>query len=354
MPSTLQYIILSWRYSHVISWCNQESFDWYHSQIGRLEDVQTMEVSLAEIEYDDFANRAYSNLYLKGDILHLTCKDGSDIRAIVNHVIQPFTYSSVMTVTLEGRSEIRAILKLFDRRSMAPMRKEFGYPEWNLSSEAKYWEFVQSGGASKFTSWLYDGNSEEYDSDKWDTAQRETYLNDECYELFKNEVTAYDAMKDIQGRYIPQLLAEVTINSHPVSVSDSQYFFEVPGVLLKYIDGFPLSSIEENVSRVSWQQICEKAVQVVNIVCDHNILNKDVRPDNMIVRADEGSNHDYEVFMIDFAFSRLRESNESDDEWRKAKWSQDEEGTIGYVMQNRLKRGFEYKPSYRYIVHENP
>ena len=321
-----------------------------NSQISRL-DVQTMEVGLLKSEYDDFTNRVHSNLYFKGDILHLTCKDGSDIRAIVDHVIQPFTYSSVMTVTLEGGSETRAILKLFDRRSVIPMRKEFGYPEWDLSCEEKYWEYVQSGGASEFTSWLYDGDNEEYDSDKWNTAQRETYLNDECHELFENEVAAYDAMKNIQGRYIPQLLAKATMNSHSVSASDSQYFFEVPGILLEYIDGFTLSDIEENVSRELWQQICDEAVQVVNIVCDHNVLNKDVRPDNMIVRADEGSNHDYEVFMIDFAFSRLRQSDETDDEWREAKRSQDEEGAIGYVMQHRLKGGFKYKPTYRYIVH---
>lgn len=314
---------------------------------------KTSRYVFAETKYDDFANRAYSNLYLKGDILHLTCKDGSDIRAIVDHVIQPFTYSAVMTVTLEGRSETRAILKLFDRRSMAPMCKEFGYPEWDLSSEERYLEFVESGGASKFTSWLGDGNSEEHDSDEWDTAQRETYLNYECYELYGNEVAAYDAMKDIQGRCIPQLLAEVTINSHPASTSDGQYFFDVPDILLEYVDGFILSNIEENVSSTSWQQICVEALQVINVVCDHNILNKDVRPDNMIVRAIKGSDHDYEVFMIDFAFSRLRESNETDDEWRQAKWSQDEEGAIGYVMQGRLKGGFEYKPSYRYVIREN-
>ena len=39
----------------------------------------------------DFTNRAYSKLYYDGDILHVTCEDGSDIRATVNHVIKPFT-----------------------------------------------------------------------------------------------------------------------------------------------------------------------------------------------------------------------------------------------------------------------
>ena len=73
----------------------------------------------------------------------------------------------------------------------------------------------------------------------------------------------------------------------------------------------------------------------------------------MMVQAKKGSKNDYEVFMIDFALSRLRESGETDYEWRRAKWSQDEEGAIGYVMKNRLKGGIKYKPSHRYIVYEN-
>jgi serine/threonine protein kinase len=133
----------------------------------------------------------------------------------------------------------------------------------------------------------------------------------------------------------------------------AQCFFEIPGILLEYIDGFTLSKIEQKVPRVFWQQICDMAIQVVNIVCDHNILNEDVRPDNMIVRANKGSSNGYEVLMIDFALSRLRRSDETDDEWRRAKWSQDEEGAIGYVMQHRLKGEIKYQPSGRYVVYEN-
>jgi hypothetical protein len=52
--------------------------------------------------------------------------------------------------------------------------------------------------------------------------------------------------------------------------------------------------------------ICDEAIRVVNIVNDHNILNEDVR-------SKEGSKNGYKVFMIDFALSRLRESDEADD-----------------------------------------
>src|SRR5436305_1595544 len=113
-----------------------------------------------------------------------------------------------MVVAIKGNSRTKAILKLFDRRFVPKLRKEFGYPEWDLLREEKYREFVHNGGAAEFTSWLSNGDDEEYDSDEWNTAQCETYLNDQCHELFEDETTAYEVMKDIQGKYVPRLLAK--------------------------------------------------------------------------------------------------------------------------------------------------
>ena len=39
---------------------------------------------------------------------------------------------------------------------------------------------------------------------------------------------------------------------------------------------------------------------------------------------------------------------QTDEEWRKEKWAQDEEGAVGCVMQDKLKDGFVYKRSLRY------
>jgi hypothetical protein len=131
----------------------------------------------------------------------------------------------------------------------------------------------------------------------------------------KKLISMRNAMRDIQGSFISQLLAKVKINSSDQdSAPEYRYFLEVPGVLLGFIDGFTLSNIEENVPRVLWRRVCDAAIQVVNIVCDHNILNKDARPDNVTVRAFKGSSHDYKVYMIDFVLSRLRGSDETDSE----------------------------------------
>lgn len=43
------------------------------------------------------------------------------------------------------------------------------------------------------------------------------------------------------------------------------------------------------------------------------------------------------VFAIDFALSRLRHHDETDEEWRRAKENEDEEGAIGQVLHHSLR-----------------
>lgn len=60
----------------------------------------------------------------------------------------------------------------------------------------------------------------------------------------------------------------------------------------------------------------------------------------------------YRVFMIDLAQCTLRREDESDMDWGRAKWTQDEEGAVGFVMKRRLgKLGFElvFNHSQRYL-----
>ena len=54
--------------------------------------------------------------------------------------------------------------------------------------------------------------------------------------------------------------------------------------------------------------------------------------------------------MIDFAFSQVRQLDESNTDWRERKRSQDEEGAVGFVMQHKLQEWghYTYKASYRY------
>ncbi|TGO45749.1 hypothetical protein BCON_0368g00010 [Botryotinia convoluta] len=46
----------------------------------------------------------------------------------------------------------------------------------------------------------------------------------------------------------------------------------------------------------------------------------------------------YRVIMLDFAQCTFREPEETDKQWGRKKWNQDEEGAIGLVMRHRLKK----------------
>ena len=95
-----------------------------------------------------------------------------------------------------------------------------------------------------------------------------------------------------------------------------------------------------------WQSIGEEAIWIVNVIGDRGILNEDVKRPNFIVQRQEANV--CKVFMIDLALCLFRSESEDDAEWDQWKAMQDEEGTVVYVMQRKLKGGFTYHRSARY------
>jgi len=254
-----------------------------------------------------------------------------------------------MRVQLDGERE-PAVLKLYDRRFGPLMRKNSKMPPWNLEREQLYRQFVESGGADRFILYLNDDNGE--DDDDWTDAQEETFLYDKCCDLYDAETMVYNTLWSLQGTSIPELLGTVSLQTYNTDNPEAQKYFETRGVLLEDCDGFSLDKLADNAPTGCWQSICDDAVSIVNSISDYNILNKDVKPENFMVRkiSFNGSTK-YKLVMIDFALCRARMLDESDASWRQEKRSQDEEGAVGFVMQQKLrKRGgyYKYKPSYRY------
>jgi len=67
------------------------------------------------------------------------------------------------------------------------------------------------------------------------------------------------------------------------------------------------------------------------------------------MRFSTGTRHGRCV-LIDFGACRLRHPDETDEEWRRAKQDQDEEGAIGHVVQKLINSRsdcikWEYRPS---------
>jgi len=259
---------------------------------------------------------------------------------------QPFTLSCVMDVDFihNERDETPAVLKLYDRRFASQLRSDYSIDPWALEHENAFTEFVRSGGAEQFLKSLRDDDDFCEPEDGWDIAENEAFLHWLCLKMYKTENSVYTRLRKYQGTRIPRLLAQVSLKLECPNAEPKFAAFGIKGILLELIPGFTLAQMELNVPRRSWQIVVDKAIEVVHILSDHDILNQDVRPSNILVSMDKTSDHGYRVVMIDFAQCRFRTNDESDLEWGRVKWSQDEEGAIGMVMQSRLKKlGFDLK-----------
>lgn len=67
---------------------------------------------------------------------------------------------------------------------------------------------------------------------------------------YESEVEAYETMKDLQGIQVPRMFAHTKILG-PTYTQDQPIsrYFEHPGILIEYIEGFPRPYIAENVPR---------------------------------------------------------------------------------------------------------
>jgi hypothetical protein len=219
--------------------------------------------------------------------------------------------------------------------------------------EMAYTDFVSSGGAAEFCDKLRNDDDFEEPEEGWSIAQNEVYLHDWCSDLYETETMAYEKLRDLQGTQIPRLFAQVRLSIKPTDIEEyvGADFFEVKGILLELIPGSALEQLADAIPQESWQPVVDEAIEIVHELSNHDVLNKDVRASNIVASPIGDKEHRYRVVMLDFAQCRFRGNDESDLDWGRAKWSQDEEGAIGLVMQSRLKkRGYDlnYIPSRRF------
>ncbi len=288
---------------------------------------------------------------------HGELRSASTFRARIRQLQNPRTLSCCMIVDLldEGCPDNPVFLKLYDRRFSEQLRRDHGIDSWTTDAEKEYLNAVRTGAARQF---LHDlqtiPNFEEDTEETWDDGQIETFLADQVSKLFDAETLVYDTLRDIQGKLVPRLVAPVhlalSLPNAGIGRTDAAELLHIKGILLQYIDSFSLSKVQDHAPKSEWQGIVDQAVAIVQVIGDHGILNRDVRPDNFIVQRDKSDC--YWVFMIDCGLARLRCWNEPDRNWAKAKLNKDEEGAVGLVMKKRLAReGFElrFENSDRYM-----
>ena len=184
-------------------------------------------------------------------------------------------------------------------------------------------------------------------------AERE--LQADCLRLFNAEASVYKRLQKprLCGK-IPDYVGhiELVLGSDPQGLLTQASFGEkerelivdylsVPGMLLSYVDGRPLREIGDFVPRDKWKGVIVEACEIINEIGDQDVLNDDVRLDNILVRTISSRSIPtmikYRPVVLDFANARLRRKDEDKDAWREAKYWADEEGSIGFNMFSLLK-----------------
>ncbi|KAJ5091352.1 hypothetical protein NUU61_006222 [Penicillium alfredii] len=285
--------------------------------------------------YIDSAMRtdAYRCPYTVGAILPLFLF-GQPAKATVTGIFEPFTLSCAMLVSVESQSaELNGdkTLKLFDRRFAAECREHEKVEVWVPECENQYHQFDTNDN----------GDSDGHDLTP---AECEAYLHHRMQQLYKIEVEAYHAPEDIQGKYVPQFFASVTL---PVPASSNEIPFrewvDIPGILIEYIEGFSLIDLGTCAPPEVWQRVGDEAIRIVHAISDRGILNEDVQWGSFIVNP----NKNYEVRMTDFANCKFRREFGDDEGWRKWQAYRDED-TMERKLQQVSPGSFTYRRSERY------
>jgi hypothetical protein len=148
------------------------------------------------------------------------------------------------------------VLKLYDRRFAKQLREGHYASPWNQELASEYQKFVIDGRASESLKNCRErsreDNSWEYDLEKPDDSsitrtERETYLQSECFRIQNAELTAHGELREMQGKDIPRMLHRISLRTQPGPDLKDEEYFDVHGILLEYISGFPLHDLAEYV-----------------------------------------------------------------------------------------------------------
>jgi hypothetical protein len=178
-------------------------------------------------------------------------------------------------------------LKLYDRRFATQLRDDWGVEDWTEECEREFIEFAQSGGADRFLQKLQKDPDLPDNCQDWDGVEDETFLAYECTNIYTAETLAYGALRKLQGKLFPHFFAavsgETNMPTTNLGTREIEPHKQIQGILIEYIPGFSLKHLHHHSPQSTWQGIIDKAIQVVHLLGEKNVLNRDVLPDNFFV-----------------------------------------------------------------------
>ncbi|KAG8763888.1 hypothetical protein FRC12_008367 [Ceratobasidium sp. 428] len=273
--------------------------------------------------------------------------DPFEANVTVVSVYTPFTISPVMKVSVDSTTCAQGsafklppelVLKVYDRRFALSLRKRYYLQPPTYESEERYREYVNSGRAPEGAEAI----SDEIDTvctggiETCPPALLEHLIATRIGPYSGSECAVYERLEGLQGRDVPIFYGSTRFLDGSSAPGLS---LSIPGVLLEVIPGSSLEDID--VSAIDLNAVINNALRIVDICGDLDVLNKDVRLGNFIVKPDDS------VVMIDFAQTRFRRADEDDLAWKRAKWSEDEEGCIGTAAMRKF--GWDYARSFKYL-----
>ncbi|KAK4201760.1 Serine/threonine-protein kinase [Triangularia verruculosa] len=312
-------------------------------------------------------------LYAEGSQLSLAVSESGRDWAVPEQqltvmILEPAsapTMSVVMKVSFEdARSGCTrlAILKMFDRRFAPSVRRRIN-PVYDDDAESAWCEYVRDGKAPALFAFLHEQlrledegitrpprTEEEMRVKK---GKKEGIMQWKALQLFEDETRAYATLSHFQGRYIPRFFAQVYLtvkepspdphNSDDNNPTLRPEYFQIPGVLLEYVDGFNLTDLgSTNVPQHKWHSIIQQAVDAARYINDAGVINTDCQPRNVVVQRET-----LRPLHIDFAQCLFAEDM-GWEEFGETKIMIDNQGAIGTVMVGKLQRAGVKLPEIRY------
>ncbi|KAH6627489.1 hypothetical protein F5144DRAFT_575990 [Chaetomium tenue] len=273
------------------------------------------------------------------------------------------TMSPVMDVTVrtETGAELRAVLKVYDRRLGKDLRQCLGkHVPHTATVEAAFQSFVKAKKMTPFLRELARRSQQDPNPPQpWHflddagpdcQAEYEAALWAKCEEYFNAETEAYDRLKHLQGESIPQMLAHVRVMVPvPNLPSEMAKYFELKGVLVERISGYNLADLPISPLAPSdpkkWPTIVQSAVNLAHTLDATGVLMGDCAPRNVIVDKRTQKPFFIDFAQADFKDALLREWHDPRDknfhpeyEYWKAVATRNNPGAIGSEMKCKLKR----------------
>ncbi|KAK4108531.1 hypothetical protein N656DRAFT_801692 [Canariomyces notabilis] len=173
-------------------------------------------------------------------------------------ISQTFSCGMVVSVVHENEPETTAFLKLFDRRFAHMLRYNLSIPPWTKVREESYMGRIQSSALDRFLHPTDVGHIENHGD--YDPAESEILLAEELLKMYKLDV-----------------------DLNPPDADGDHDMFHVKGILLEYIEGFPLSEMRQHATELEWLEIVQKANGIIQTMGGHDVLHGDPRSQNFIV-----------------------------------------------------------------------